>query len=258
MSSRLPVAALSLLLSVTAAAQPEAPAPVEVPARTARTALPDVTADVLQPGEGQLNLLFLQYSRGLLPGLQLSAHLGGYLLTLVNLTAEYQFVNRPELRASIQGGAYWFAASQLVGAVVLQAHLQPRVTVPLLPGMELNLSANARLLVTSLPGLALDNRDVRGELALLRYDEGGAWLLEGRFPLLSQQNQSLQNVLGQGTLSGSLLLDDLASWGVLLARDFAVGETMHVRLGLGYRNRPGILMLDSIGNLLFQFDLYWR
>ena len=40
--------------------------------------------------------------------------------------------------------------------------------------------------------------------------------------------------------------------------NFALGDTTHLRVGAGYRNRPGILIVDSIGNFIFQFDVYWR
>lgn len=228
------------------------------PARTPRVHLPDLTADVLQPGEGQFNLFYLQYSRGLLPGLQVSAHFGAYLITLLNLTAEYRFVELPELRASLQAGAYWFALSRLVQATILQAHLMPRATVPLGGAFELTVAANARVLVLNLPGVAQNTRDLRAELALIHHDDHGAWILEGRFPLLTHQTLQLDELLGQANVSGSLLLDDVGAWGVVVSRDQALGESMHVRLGLGYRNRPGILLVESVGNLLLQFDVYWR
>ncbi len=235
----------------------ELPAP-SLPPGTARNRLPDQTAEVLQPGEGQFNLFYLQYSRGLLPGLQLSAQLGAYLLTLVNLTAEYQIVDRDELRASVELGAYWFALSPVLAINALQVHLTPRVTVPLGGDFELNLAPTLRAQVLALPGLSQNVRDLRGEVSLIRYDPFGAWMLQGRFPLLTQQTLHVDELLGQANVTGSLLLDDLDSWGVVLFRDQLIGDTAHLRFGLGYRRRPGLLLADSLGNLILQFDLYWR
>jgi len=218
----------------------------------------DLTAEVLQPGEGQFNLFYLQYSRGILPGLQLSAHFGGYLLTLVNLTGEYQFLDRPELRASLEAGTYWFALSQLVQATALQIHLTPRATVPLGGDFELNLAATVRAQVLALPGVSQNVRDLRSELTLIRYDGSGAWMLQGRFPILTHQSMQATQVLGQASVTGSLLLDDVDAWGVVLFRDQVMGDTTHLRFGLGYRNRPGLILADSLGNVILQFDLYWR
>jgi hypothetical protein len=50
----------------------------------------------------------------------------------------------------------------------------------------------------------------------------------------------------------------VSSWSVLLARDHLLGKKGHVRFGLGYRNRPGILLLESIGHLMLRLDIYWR
>ncbi len=234
------------------------PAPVaEAPKRLRPTCLHDVTADVLPPGQGQFNLFYLQYSRGLLPGLQLSSHLGGLLITLVNLTGEYQFLDRPELRASIELGGYWLALSQLLKTTIVQVHAIPRATVPLPAGFELTLAAEARVLILDAQGVNQNTRDVRGELSLVHEDRGGAWLVQARFPILTQQTMRLAELLGKTNVSGSLVLDDLSSGSIVLARDFAGGIT-HFRIGAGYRNRPGIFFVDSFGPVILFIDLYWR
>jgi len=237
---------------------PEENAPVaEAPKRLRPTCLHDLTADVLPPGQGQINVFYLQYSRGLLPGLQLSSHLGGFLVTLVNLTGEYQLLDRPELRASIEVGGYWLPVLHLLDMTVVQVHAIPRATVPLPAGFELTLAAEVRAWILATPPVKQDTRDLRAELSLIHEDEGGAWLLQARFPILTQQNMRLAELLGKTNVSGSLVLDDLSSWSLVAARDFG-NMAAHFRIGIGVRNRPGIMFVDSIGKLILFADFYWR
>ncbi len=251
------------LASASAWAQPETPAPeenapaVEAPKRLRPTCLHDVTADVLPPGQGQFNLFYLQYSRGLLPGLQLSSHLAGFLITLANVTGEYQFLDRPELRASIEVGGYWLALSQLLKTTIVQVHAIPRATVPLPAGFELTLAAEARALILDAQGVSQNTRDLRGELSLVHEDIAGAWLVQARFPILTQQTMTLAELLGKTNVSGSLVLDDLSSWSIVVARDSGTAGA-HFRIGAGYRNRPGVFFVDSFGPVILFVDLYWR
>jgi len=75
---------------------------------------------------------------------------------------------------------------------------------------------------------------------------------------VTQQTMRVADLLGKADAGGALVLDDLSSWSVVISRDQLFGDVAHVRFGVGYRNRPGILLVDSLGNLVLEFDVYWR
>lgn len=249
-----PLALIALLLSTGAAAQ--------VPAYrfTPRTRLLDVSADVLAPSEAQFGLFWLNYAHGLIdrPRLQVSAQVGAYLVTLVNASAKLQVVDRPELRASVEAGAYWFALSRLVGSTIVSVPAAARATVPLADELDLNLALNYRWLVLTVPEVAQNSHDLGAEVTLVRYDAHGAFLLQGKIPFFGAQHLHLASLLGKTDVNGILVLDTVSSWGVMLARDQMFSDTGHIRFGLGYRHRPGILLLESVGNVMLQLDVYWR
>ncbi|HSP77364.1 MAG TPA: hypothetical protein VLQ93_02455, partial [Myxococcaceae bacterium] len=199
-----------------------------------------------------------QYSRGVLPGVQVSGHLAPMLLTLANLAVKVQVLDRPELRASVEGGAYWLGIGRLLNANAMAFPLAARGSVPLADDLELHLGAGYQRQVLSLEEVSFDRNVVHAETTLARYDGHGAFLLTAKLPLFSVQRVSTQGTLGSELLAGSLALDDVSSWSVMLARDHLFGRTGHVRFGLGYRHRPGVILLESLGNVLLTFDIYWR
>ena len=227
-------------------------------AATPRNALLDVSADVLEPGESQVNVIWGQYSRGVLPGGQVSAHLSPLLLSLVNLSAKAQVLDRPELRVSVEGAAYWLAAGRIARINAFAFPFAVRGTVPLSDTLQLNLGAGYRRLVFDAAAASLNSNLLHVETTLVRHDEHGAFLLTARVPLLNIQQQRAENVLGGRVLEGTLALDDVSSWSLMLARDHLFDSTGHVRFGLGYRHRPGILLVESLGPVMLTFDLYWR
>lgn len=227
-------------------------------AATPRNALLDVSADVLEPGESQVNVFFGQYSRGILPGVQVSSHLTPMLLTLLNVSAKAQVLNRPELRVSVEGGAYWLAAGRLIDITVLSFPLAARGTIPLSDTLQLNLGAGYQHLAVDTNDSTLNRNLLHVETTLVRHDPRGAFLLTAKAPLINLQRVRAESVLGDRVLEGTLLLDDVSSWSVMLARDHLFDKKGHVRFGIGYRHRPGVLFVESIGPVMLTFDVYWR
>lgn len=227
-------------------------------AATPRNRVLDATADVLEPGESQVAVFWGQYARGLLPGLQVSAHLAPYLMTLLNASVKAQVLNRPELRVSLEGSAYWFVLGRPAGIDIAAFPLALRGTVPLADNLELTLAGSYNHFIFSTEESDLGYGRLRAEATLVRYDPRGAFLLTAEMPLLSTTRAQLDSLLGKSNITGSLTLDDVSSWSLLLARDHLLGQKAHIRFGLGYRNRPGILLLESIGNLMVRLDIYWR
>lgn len=226
----------------------------------------DVSADTLPVGQGEFHLGWLAYHRGILPGLTLSTHGLAWLGTIANLTARVQLVERPEFRLTAQLGGYW-----LLGGTVLTAIATPeattylvsvpgelRASVPLAERVELNVAA----LGTGLWGsvgelLSTSGISVAAEAGLGFYDDHGAWLVVGRLPLMARQ--SMMASAAQGLrLEGTVVMDDLAGWSVLVARDQLFGDTFHGRFGMGWRGRPGVILLEGVGSFVVQLDLYWR
>jgi hypothetical protein len=226
---------------------------------TPRTALLDVGADVLEPGEDQWNLFWAQYSRGVLPRVQVSGHLAPLLLTLANLSVKGQVLDRPELRVSVEGGVYWLGIGRVVNMDALAFPMAVRSSVPLAEDLQLHLGAGYQRQLLRFEGLGYDRHLVHAESTLARYDTRGAFLLTAKMPLFSVQRIRMEGaLLGGASLSGTLALDDVSAWSVMLARDHLFGKTGHLRFGIGYRHRPGFIMLESLGHMLLTFDVYWR
>ena len=129
-----------------------------------------------------------------------------------------------------------------------------RASLPLANAFELSCAFRLNWLLLRAGGFGADVFGLGDEVALARYDSSGAWLLQAQVPLTA--GVGYQDAISN--LSGVALMDDLAAWSVLAARDQKVGKAAHLRLGLGYRNRPGILVLQSFGPVLARFDVYWR
>ncbi|WNG24874.1 hypothetical protein F0U62_13285 [Cystobacter fuscus] len=227
-------------------------------AATPRNALLDVSADVLEPGESQIDLFFGQLGMGVLPRVQLSSQVAPYLLTLLNLSAKVQVLDRPELRVSVEGGAYWLAIGRLVDANVLSIPVAVRGTVPLADNLNLHLGAGYHRFAFAFEETATDSNALHVETTLARHDSRGAFLLTAKAPLLNIQHARSQSAIDNRPLEGTLALDGISSWSVMLARDHLFGKTGHVRFGIGYRHRPGILLVESIGPVVVNFNLYWR
>lgn len=228
-----------------------------------RTALVDLSADTLEPGAWELGMVWARVSRGIVPGLHLSTHALGWPFGALNLFGKWQFVDRPELRASVEGGALWLASAALLAdgddtPIFLVFPFELRASVPLSTHFELHLGALGRWTVADLGGAGLSTTSLRLDVSLSRSDAWGAWVATGRFPLFTRAGIRLDSLLGVSDVAGALMLDDLASWGLVLARDQVIGQRLHLRAGVGYRNTYGILLYESLGHLLVTFDLYWR
>lgn len=224
----------------------------------------DISADVLPPGQSQMGLFFANYTRGILPRFSLSSHLAGDALGVLNLEAKMAVLKREELRLSAELGAIWPASLQLaahwllpeLSFAMVKLPMGVRASTPLASNLELHLAGLGDLSYLQLAESSQWSFGLRSELTLALYDHKGAFLLRARFPLLTHSLSTLD--LFGAQLSGTLVLDDLASWGILLARDHIFSETIHLRLGLGYRHRPGTILLDSIGRVLVELDVFWR
>lgn len=228
-----------------------------------QTKLYDLNAETIPGGTTEIGLFWGRISRGVGPDLQLSTHLAGDLLGVVNGFAKYRLVDRTQLRASIEGGFVW-GAFLLAGAesgpkpLLLFLPLELRATLPVRDELELHLGFIYRQAITSGSGQQLGVSSLRVDATLARHDARGAWLLAGRFPLFSRATVSLESLLGKSNVSGALALDDLDSWSLVAGRDLTFGERGHIRLNLGYRATEGILFYESIGHVVVGFDMYWR
>jgi hypothetical protein len=254
--SRLVCVVLATLASSTCAegiALTDDPVPLEPHAGpTSRTRLLDVSAKVLEPGESQISLLWGSYSRGIVPGLQLSADFAAYLATLANLSADYQLVNREELDLSVGAGVYYLVLGQFAQSTVAVIPAELRLSTPLAERWELALASRYRFTIIETGDIKQRGGSLGLEVALVRYDRSGAWLLRGNVPIFSVAQLQVRQ------LRGLSVLDDVSSWGATLSRDQIFGKSGHVRFGLGYRHRPGIIAFESFGNLMVDFGLYWR
>lgn len=234
--------------------------PAAASAQTARTRLLDMTADVLKPNESEFGVLWARYAIGLAPGLQVEAELAGYLVSLVNLRAEYQFVRYKDFRMSAEVAGFWFAAgaSEKVDLTALAVPMWIHATTPIQGPYELTLGAGYRIIHLANANSSQQFRSLTAEASVIRYDRRGAWLVTVKAPILRTAAVNAEDVLGNSALSSSLTLDDTNAWSVLFARDQTFGKTTHFRFGAGYRNRPGIIAVESWGRAVVELDLYWR
>lgn len=241
------------------AAPPESGIPLRV-----RTL--DVSADTLPAGQGEFHLGWLAYHRGILPGLTLSTHGLAWLGTVANLTARVQLVDREELRLTAQLGGFWLLGGTLYTAIaapeattyLFSVPGELRASVPVADRVELNFAALGTGLWGSVGDLlSASGISVAAEAGVGLYDDHGAWLFVGRLPLMARQSVSSSGTLGL-ELAGTVVMDDLTGWSVLVARDQVFGDTLHGRVGMGWRGRPGLFMLEGIGSFVVQLDVYWR
>jgi hypothetical protein len=227
-------------------------------AETPRTGLLDLSADVLEPGESEFGLVWLRYARGVAPGLELSSHLAGDAATLINLRIKYRALNRPELRLSLEASPTWLAAAKLIDTSLIRVPIVARGTFPIALQWDATVSGIYDLIFYGDASTAFQARLFSGELVVARYDAGGSVFVRAELPLFSTQQVRLTSLLGDRSLSGALTLDDLAAWSLMVGRDHIFGRSGHVRFAIGYRNRPGLLFLQSFNRIVAQFDIYWR
>ena len=235
-------------------------------AQTERTRVLDLTADVLPPGQGELGLLFLRYGRGVLPGLQLSSQLGLVLTGTASLEAKYQLVRDPHFRMALQVGGSWWVAARYLPERLPAGLAVPHVFVPVWlrttaaigPAWELSASAGLTTIVLGRGRADLLRSDLSAELSLIHYDDAGAWLLTGTAPISSWYRTQVNLEGIPSPVSGTVQFDSLDAWSLVVGRDFAFGPTAHFRAGVGYRNRPGLFLVDSFDGLIVKLDLYWR
>lgn len=241
-------------------AAPPPPAP-PTPAPRADRRLLDLEADSLSPGESQFNLWGLVYTRGILPRFSLSTSIAADAVSALNLTASVQLVDAPFLRLTAEvGGAYLVAAHFLnipsFKASFYAVPAEVRVTVPLVEDLDFTVAAKYRMVGAQLNGVDMAAHSVGAMATLVYHDRVGSTFLQVMVPAASIMGirGAVEGIPEQGTLA----LDNVASWGVMLGRDQRIGRTGHLRLGVGYRNQPGILVLDSYGKLMVSLDYYWR
>ena len=216
----------------------------------------DQSADVLVPGEYEVGVLYGRLSRGLFPGFQASAHLAAYLIGFVNLNGKYLLVDLPELRLSIDAGVWWLASGRLIRVQLLYVPVELRASVPLPKGFEANFAFQASFLEAGTNESTLRSAGLGAEATLVRYDSIGAWFLQGKVPLVAGAGGRF--ALYGATFEGMAPFGNLAAWSVMVGRDQKIGRSAHLRVGVGYRNRPGIVVVESLGPVAYNLDFYWR
>ncbi|MGQ0507739.1 MAG: hypothetical protein ACT4TC_20750 [Myxococcaceae bacterium] len=259
---------LPLLLTSLLAAQPEGELSDTAPARTQtteRNRMLDISADAMNPGEREWHVLG-KYARGFFfPGFQLSTELAADTVSILNLTAKWQFLRLPEASAAVQVGGYWSPLVPLLsrGSNIFYVPAELRLTVPLVRTWEINVAGSflynsVDLATSATTGVSQKGIIVGSEMTLVRYDSKGAWYLQGKLPLLSTDSQTVR--LEGSTLPrvGSVTRDDISAWSLLVGRDLTFSDQAHLRLGVGYRNQPGIFLVQSFGKVIATVDLYWR
>lgn len=217
----------------------------------------DLSADTLEQGEWQINLAGLFYSRGVLPWLSLSTSLLGDAATVANLSARFRLINLPGLRMTSEiGGGYLVLGAFIPSFGFATARAEVRATISLADNWEMSMAPVYQLLRIKLEDFDWLNHGVSWTMVLVRHDDLGSMYLQFTVPALSIAQARL-NIGGVPT-SGVLALDNMPAWGVMLGRDHRIGKTGHLRVGIGYRNRSGLLVLESIGNLMLSLDYIWR
>lgn len=246
------------------APQPHVPEALPEPTFNPQDRLLDLSADTLAAGEWEIGLFWGRVARGITPNLQLSTHALGWPLGALNVFAKWRFFNHENLRASVEGGVVWVASAMLLGnpgesrPLLLFVPVEFRATVPLADNLDLHLGGIGRWSSLDMEGAGLGAATLRLDLSVARSDSMGAWIASARAPLVTRASLNTDELLGRTNVAGAIALDELPSWGLLIARDQVFGNHWHARLGLGYRNTYGILMYESLGHVLVNLDVYWR
>lgn len=256
------IAITTLMIVLAAPPEPaqvevaDAPLPQAAPSRPFRPL--DVSADTLAPGKTEVGVFFGRVTRGLFPRLHVSAHLAAYLVSLVNLSARVLLVDEPSLRVSLEAGVWWLAAGPFLKSSAMAVPGEVRASVPMPLGFETSFAVRAQWLQVELLGTRLGSTSLTGEVTVARYDSSGtgAWFIQGRVPFVGAAGLGA-DVFGVH-LEGTAVFGNMPAWSVLVARDQPLGESLHLRLGIGYRNHFGLVGLESIGPVAYNLDLYWR
>ncbi len=250
---------MSLLAAEVSPAQPEAEAEVEpkvVMTKGHDRRLIDISADMLEAGEWQINLAGAFYSRGILPWLSLTTSLLGDVVSMANLSARVRLLDTAALRLTAEVGGGYLIAGPYLGFGFALANGEVRATIPLNDVWEVSVAPKYRLVSLKFADTNTFFHNVSWTTVLIHHDPYGAMYLDFTVPALTI-TQARANI-GGVTVAGTLALDNLPAWSVMLGRDQRIGQTGHLRLGVGYRNRPGIIVLDSFGNLMVSLDYIWR
>lgn len=248
---------LSSAESRRAAPDAEPDAPAAEPDARARRPL-DISADVLPSGRMELSLFWGTLSLGVAKRLQLSWDLAGAAVGLLNMGARVQLLDEAPLRATFELGGAWWVVAMLMKGQLVSVPAELRASVPLFEAFELSLATRASWMLVKLAELDFNSLTLGAEATLWRHDRRGAFLLQGRLPLVAGNVLTASEVLGIVGASGSIWFDDTRGWSVLFARDQLVGSRARLRVGLGYRARPGVLFLESLGNVLVSANVRWR
>jgi hypothetical protein len=260
------LALLALLVSPVASAVDE------------RTYPYDLSARVLPSDRLELGMFWGRVSKTLASGLQLTTH-GLALAGAPNLYARWQFFDSPQIAASVEGGVLWTSIVQSIDSALSQANVPSvslgppsffvpislRGTAPLGEDLELTLAWRLESqLIPSWGGLWTKN-NLRLDTTLVRSDASGAWIAQLQVPLFVQLAVFGDESGGSPDGRAMLTLDALSAWRFTVSREFvfpfkigALADDAHLRLGAGFRNSPGIIFVESIGNVVFVADLYFR
>lgn len=228
------------------------------------TRLLDLSADTLRPGEWEIGLFWGRVARGFTPNLELATHALGWSVGAVNVFAKWRFFDDEHLKASVEGGVFWMASLGLFVddwqkfPLLLVVPLELRATVPLADKVDLHLGGIGRWSVLDVDGGGFSVGSLRLDVSVSRSDRRGAWIATARLPLVTRARVKVDSLFGVNHVTGSILLDDLPAWGLLVAREQRLGTRWRARLGLGYRNTYGIALYESVGHLLVNLDLSWR
>lgn len=247
-----------------------------VPARAVdpRTYPYDLTARLLPEGTDEFGLWAARWSRTVAPGLQLTTHLGSLLLLSPSLYAKWNFVDLPSLAVTLDGGVLWVlpALARSGGITQLglagQVPLALRATVPLFGNADLSFAWAGEMLggqvFTDGVGTGGMNVTARFESTFVATDDSGAWIAQLKVPLFYRVGVHLDSLVTTNPFPG-ITFDSVPAWSLVVGRDlvFALpGKTGasdgHLRLAAGYRNRPGIFLVESIGQLIVFAEFFVR
>jgi len=247
-----------------------------VPARAVdtRTYPYDVSARVLPDQTNEFGLWALRWSRTVMPGLQLSSHLGSLAMLSPSFYAKWSVVDLPNLVLTLDGGLLWLAPALAQSGGLTQPGLAGHVplavkaTVPLFGASELTFAWAGDMLGGRVyaggQGSGAMNLSARFETTFVSTDDSGAWIAMLKVPLFYRLGLQVDSLVGSNPLPG-ITFDSVPAWSVVVARDLVFSMPLaegitdgHLRLAAGYRNRPGILFVESIGQLILYAEFFVR
>lgn len=189
---------IAILTVVRLGVQEPQPEPPRVDRR-----LIDLSADMLEQGEWQINLAGLFYSRGVLPWLSLSTSLLGDAATIANLSARFRLVNLPQLRMTSEiGGGYLVLGAFEPRYGFAMARAEVRATIPLSENWEMSMAPSYQLLRIKFDEFEIFNHGISWTSVLVRHDDYGSMYLQFTVPVLSLAQARLP--IGGMSVSGVL------------------------------------------------------